>query len=82
MMLHEFSVTTYKGWKRPLSPVEKFIASVVAGAGILQELTNPNPSKDSHEAHEQKIQEKKEQKPQDSPRQQSLLERFTNWLKN
>lgn len=75
-MLHEFSVTTYKGWKRPLNPVEKFILRVVAGAGILQELTNPNPSKDSHEAHEQK-----EQKTQDIPRQQSLLERFANWLK-
>ncbi len=50
--------------------------------GTIEQFSNPDASKDAHEAHEQKAQEKKEQKPQDPPRQQSLLERFVNWVVN
>lgn len=59
------------------------VGIVVIGSAtrIIMEMTNPNPSQDAAEAHQEKVEEKLNQSPQDLPPTPSLIERFINWLK-
>ena len=57
------------------------IKTVVGGAArIIMEGTNPDASKDAAVAHQEKVEEKQKQVPQDPPRNPSLMERFVKWL--
>ena len=66
------------------SPKGGKIGAIVLGgaaiAGTIMNLTNPDASKDAAESHQDKVEEKQKQVPQDPPRNISPLERFLKWL--
>uniref|UniRef100_UPI0026039035 RHS repeat domain-containing protein n=1 Tax=uncultured Dysgonomonas sp. TaxID=206096 RepID=UPI0026039035 len=67
--------------RSPQGTLAKIVLRVAAGAGVVQQLTNPNPSNDAHDAHLETASKKVNQQPQDPPREQSRLEKFIDWLK-
>ena len=71
-----------KGGNNKGGPVGAISLGVGAVIGTIMYLTNPDASKDPAEAHQEKVEEKQNQVPQDPPRNPTPLERFINWLNN
>lgn len=65
----------------PQGTLSKIVAGVTAAAGVIQQVTNPDPSKDAHDAHLEATSKKINQQPQDPAREPSRLEKLIDWLK-
>jgi hypothetical protein len=60
----------------------KIVGGTAATIGIIEQLSNPDPSKDAHESHVEQAQEQQNNKQQENAKETNVFYEIINWIRS